>query len=206
MRKPAKNRNSREHFISAFPDRPIVCESRASSIHGAEAGALLKIFRVLAKRGRAVPVVYGCRNSQSSQQLFKSFHFQTTRVIFSEGAPKLHGSHRGRLLPPLLKRLLAFSKNGFSSSDLGYRFNPLPIWMISCRVCSSAASRRAGVPPRRPWPYRLPDTAASSLLRDAAFQATPVERRGRTRSRQRAKTRGFVTHIFGPVRKLWLAA
>ena len=74
MRKPAKNRNSRQHFISAFPDRPIVCESRASSIHGAEACALLEIFRVLAKRGRTVPVVYGCRNSQSSQQLFKSFH------------------------------------------------------------------------------------------------------------------------------------
>ena len=88
MRKPAKNRNSREHFISAFPDRPIVCESRASSIHGAEACALLEIFRVLAKRGRTVPVVYGCRNSQSSQQLLKSFHFQTTRVKFSKGAPE----------------------------------------------------------------------------------------------------------------------
>jgi hypothetical protein len=76
IRKPAKNRNSREHFISAFPDRPIVCESRASSIHGAEACALLEIFRVLAKRGRTVPVVYGCRNSQSSQHLFNPSTFR----------------------------------------------------------------------------------------------------------------------------------
>jgi hypothetical protein len=99
MRKPAKNRNSRQHFISAFPDRPIVCESRASSIHGAEACVPLEIFRVLAKRERAVPVVYGCCNSQSSQQLVKSFHFQTTRVIFAKARRKGHPS-------------IAFSRSG----------------------------------------------------------------------------------------------
>jgi hypothetical protein len=51
MRKQAKSRNPREHFIFAFPDRPIACESRASSVHGAEACALLEIFRVLGEAG-----------------------------------------------------------------------------------------------------------------------------------------------------------